>query len=230
MKSIIGRFMRFWSEERSLTVFLILLIIEILLIAPISHVGLAVGIVNNILFPLLLVAGLLTMTHHKALQAMTMIVVALTVATYWARHVFRMQGLELLEGVLMLSCTIGFLVIVLWQVYRVGPVTGHRIMGAVAAYLLLSLIFAIAYSLVDALNPCSFQLSTDHPEGNNRTLFYYFSVITLTTTGYGDIIAVNPVARTLVMMEAFIGQLYPAILIARLVTLHVEVKREKRHE
>jgi hypothetical protein len=61
-------------------------------------------------------------------------------------------------------------------------------------------------------------------------LFYYFSVTTLTTAGFGDITAVNPFARTLVMMEALIGQLYPAILIARLVSLHVEAKREKRAE
>ena len=61
-------------------------------------------------------------------------------------------------------------------------------------------------------------------------VFYYFSVTTLTTAGFGDITAVNPFARTLVMMEALIGQLYTAILIARLVSLHVETKREKKGE
>jgi len=60
--------------------------------------------------------------------------------------------------------------------------------------------------------------------------FYYFSVVTLTTTGFGDITALSYPARTLVMMEALIGQLYTAILIARLVSLHVEEKRERRGE
>jgi hypothetical protein len=67
-----------------------------------------------------------------------------------------------------------------------------------------------------------------HSPEQHGQMFYYFSVITLTTTGYGDITAVNPFARTLVMMETLIGQLYPAILIARLVSLHAEAKREKR--
>jgi uncharacterized membrane protein len=221
---------KFWSEDRSLTVFLILLIAEIFVIAPINRTGLALGLVNNILFSLLLLAGLLTMTRHKALQAVVTIFVVLAVATHWARVVFGISGLEILDGLLMLACTIGFLAIVLWQVFREGPVTAHRIQGAVAGYLLISVIFSIAYSLIENLQPGSFQMPAalgqyGEPQGQ---LFYYFSVVTLTTTGFGDITAVNPFARSLVMMEALIGQLYTAILIARLVSLHVEAKREKR--
>jgi hypothetical protein len=223
---------RFWSEERSLTVFLILLIVEIFIIAPINRTGIALGLVNNIFFSLLLLVGLLTMTRHKALQAVVMIFVALAVATHWARLVFGVSGLEIIDSLLMLACVTGFLVIVLWQVYREGPVTGHRVMGAVAGYILLAVVFAIAYSLVEYLAPGSFQMPSALSQSRELQgqLFYYFSVTTLTTAGFGDITAVNPFARTLVMMEALIGQLYPAILIARLVSLHVEAKREKRAE
>jgi hypothetical protein len=132
----------------------------------------------------------------------------------------------------MLLSTGGLLVVVLWQVYREGPVTAHRIQGAVAAYLLLSVIFAIAYGVLDSVSPASFLLPSSHSHAGTRInpSFYYFSVITLTTTGYGDITAVSPFARSLVMMEALIGQLYPAILIARLVSLHVEAKKGKKAE
>jgi hypothetical protein len=229
MKTIARSFTRFWSEDRSLTAFLILLIVEIFIIAPINRVGLGIGLVNNVLFSLLLLAGLLTMTRQKALQAVLTMFVALAVATRWARLVFGVAGLEILDGFITLACVAGFLVIVLWQAFREGPVTVHRIQGAVAGYLLLSVFFAIAYSLVEFLSPDSFQMPaalTRYGEPHGQ-LFYYFSVTTLTTTGFGDITAVNPAARTLVMMEALIGQLYPAILIARLVSLHVEAKREK---
>jgi hypothetical protein len=230
MKSMSRHVTRFWSEERSLTAFLILLIAEIFIIAPMNLAGHAISLLNNILFSMLLLVGLLTMTRHKALQSVLAMFVALAVATHWARLVFGVSGLEILDSFLMLACTIGFLVIVLWQVYREGPVTIHRIQGAVAAYLLLSIIFAIAYSQVEYLHPGSFQMPSAEPPSGGRVnqAFYYFSVVTLTTAGFGDITAVNPFARTLVMMEALIGQLYPAILIARLVSLHVEAKREKR--
>jgi voltage-gated potassium channel Kch len=65
-------------------------------------------------------------------------------------------------------------------------------------------------------------------DGQMNRAFYYFSVVTLTTTGFGDITPVSPFARTLTMMEALVGQLYPAILIARLVSLHIEDKKARR--
>ncbi|HET6489637.1 MAG TPA: ion channel, partial [Syntrophales bacterium] len=204
MKPIHRHVMRFWSEDRSLTAFLILLVVEIFIIAPMNLAGLAIGLVNNFLFSLLLLAGLLTVTRQKALQSVLAMFVAMAVATHFARLVFGMTGLDLLDGLLMLACTIGFLVIVLWQVYREGPVTIHRIQGAIAAYLLLSIIFAVAYSQVESLHPGSFQMppaQAGHDVRLNQT-FYYFSVVTLTTAGFGDITAVNPFARTLVMMEA----------------------------
>lgn len=232
MKSIHKHVTTFWSEERSLTSFLILLIVEIFFLAPMQITGLAFRFINGMVFVLLLLVGLLTMTKRKESQAVATMIVALAIVTRAARRYFGVPGLEILDGALILLCTIGFLVIVLWQVYREGPVTAHRIQGAVAGYLLLSMIFAIAYHLVDTIQPGSFQMSSIQDqvraEGAMDRSFYYFSVVTLTTTGYGDITALSDSARTLVMMEALIGQLYPVILIARLVSLHVETKREKR--
>ena len=61
--------------------------------------------------------------------------------------------------------------------------------------------------------------------------FVYFSFVTLTTVGYGDVIAVHPIARSLVTVEALIGQLFPAILLARLVSLELlHSDKEVTHE
>jgi len=234
MRPIHRRVTKFWSEERSLTAFLILLIVEIFFLAPMQITELGFRLVNGMVFTLLLLVGLLTMTKRREFQALATMIVVLTIATRVARRFFGVPGLEILDGVLTLLCTIGFLVIVLWQVYREGPVTAHRIQGAVAGYLLLSMIFAIAYHLVETIQPGSFQMSSVQDQVRAELVmdrsFYYFSVVTLTTTGFGDILALSNSARTLVMMEALIGQLYTAILIARLVSLHVETKREKRGE
>ena len=234
MRPIHRRVTKFWSEERSLAAFLVLLIVEIFILAPLQITGLAFRLINGMVFTLLLLVGLLTMTKRREFQALATMIVVLTILTRVARRFFGVAGLEILDGLLTLLCTIGFLVIVLWQVYREGPVTAHRIQGAVAGYLLLSVIFAIAYSLAEMIQPGSFQMSSVQDQLRAESVmdrsFYYFSVVTLTTTGFGDIAAVSSSARTIVMMEALIGQLYPAILIARLVSLHVEEKREKRGE
>jgi len=71
-------------------------------------------------------------------------------------------------------------------------------------------------------------LAVDLQSGQTQSdAFYYFSIVTLTTLGYGDITAIHPVARSVVMIEALLGQLYPAILIARLVTLEMEARKNR---
>jgi hypothetical protein len=122
------------------------------------------------------------------------------------------------------------IMVVLWQVYREGPVTGHRVRGAVAAYLLIAIFFAYSYTLIAALLPGSFQVPAWMSEsgGERGEAFFYFSMVALTTVGFGDITAIHPFARSLVMLEALIGQLYPAILLARLVTLEIETRRSKK--
>jgi voltage-gated potassium channel Kch len=122
---------------------------------------------------------------------------------------------------------VGMLIVTLWMVYQDGPVTAHRVRGAVAAYLLIGIVFAKTYTLINYLMPGAFTMASPVTSltGQGRQAFYYFSIVTLTTVGYGDITAAAPTARSLVMAEALIGQLYPAILLARLVTLQIETRR-----
>jgi hypothetical protein len=108
-------------------------------------------------------------------------------------------------------------IVVLAQAFRAGPVNVHRIQGAVAAYLLLGMAWGSAYQLVAALSPGAFASASTAAIGSRSWI--YFSFVTLTTVGYGDMTPVHPVARSLAVMEALTGQLYPAILLARLVSL-----------
>ena len=108
--------------------------------------------------------------------------------------------------------------------------TGHRIRGAIVIYLLLGGIWAMLYQVVALTIPHAFHLPEGIAGGDAdalQRLLTYFSFITLTTTGYGDITPIHPVARTLTMLEALVGQLYPAITLARLVSLAVLHQKEK---
>ena len=173
---------------------------------------------------------MLTVVQHRTLQWTTGIFVLLAIAVRWAGIVFGTPGLLFWNGVLSLLSTLAFLLIVLWWVYREGPVTGHRVRGAVAAYLLLALCFSLAYDLTEYVHPGSFTLPLGGAQDiqTRSASFLYFSVVTLTTVGFGDIAAVHPVARSLVMVEALVGPLYPAILLARIVTLQMETRRSRK--
>lgn len=110
-------------------------------------------------------------------------------------------------------------VVILIEVLRPAPVDGDKIAGAVCVYLLLGLLWSTLYSLVAALDPAAFSLPAEAER--DYAGFLYYSFVTLTTLGYGDILPLSPMARTLSWMEAALGQLFLAVTVATLVALRV---------
>lgn len=113
-----------------------------------------------------------------------------------------------------------FTAVMLARVFAPGPVTSYRLVGAVVAYLLVGLTWAYLYDLVEVLRPGSFHAPRGVAEGSYPAVLYY-SFVTLTTVGYGDITPVSSVARALSNLESLIGVLYPAVLIGRLLSKQV---------
>jgi hypothetical protein len=226
---MIKRAMRFWSEERSLSVFLAFLATQRFVLGPMIRAGLLLDLASDLLFSLLLLAGLLTIVNHRVLRVICGMVVVLAIVVRWTGFVAGTAAAQVWAGMGDLLASACFLLIVLWQVYREGPITRHRILGAIAGYLLLALSFSYSYGLIEHLIPGSFAVPSTGLQVNERHLdsFLYFSVVTLTTVGFGDVLAIHPFARSLVMLEAVIGALYPAVLIARLVSLQVEARQHK---
>jgi hypothetical protein len=229
---MLKKLMRFWTDDQGLTLFLVILVIDVFLMGPLVRTGLLLDLAGDVLYSLLLLAGIFTVVRGRTLQWVAGLLVALTIIVRWCSIGFASEALALLNGALSFASVLAFLVVVLWSVFRPGLVTGNRVRGAIAAYLLLALCFSLAYDLIAHIHPAAFTLTG--LEGQQSQVrawtFLYFSVITLTTVGFGDITAIHPVARSLVMAEAFMGQLYPAILIARLVTLEMETRRLRQEE
>ena len=116
------------------------------------------------------------------------------------------------------SLTIGlFAATTLARVFSPGEVTSHRLTGAVVGYLLVGLTWAYVYDLLAVLRPGSFTGIHGISQGSYPA-FLYFSFVTLTTVGYGEIAPVSSAARALSNLESLVGVLYPAILIGRLLT------------
>ena len=114
-------------------------------------------------------------------------------------------------------------VVILAKVYGKGRVTTHRVKGAIAVYLLFGITWSLLYGLLDQTLPNAFSLpiSDDIFSPERQGTLSYFSFVTLTTLGYGDIVPTHEISRMFVVMEGLIGQLYPATLLARLVSLQL---------
>jgi hypothetical protein len=109
---------------------------------------------------------------------------------------------------------------------RSGPITAVNLHVAIAVYLLFGLAWASAYLIVIQMNLDSFQ-STVSLSSSSETEWYYYSFVTLTTLGNGEITPLTRIARVLAAGEAVTGQLYFAVLIARLIGLEIIASQQK---
>jgi hypothetical protein len=110
-----------------------------------------------------------------------------------------------------------------------GRVTAHRVQGAVLVYLNVAALFAITFALIETHAPGALRAATGPiptVPGARTSELSYFSLSTITTAGYGDIVPVHPLARSLANLEAVFGQLFPATFLARLVALHLAHEAE----
>jgi hypothetical protein len=121
---------------------------------------------------------------------------------------------------LVISITLG--IVVVQAVFGGGRITYHRIVGAILLYLLMGVAFATLFASVGLSIPNAFTGIAFKDDLALSSSLFYLSFVTLTSTGYGDIIPVHPLARSLCNIESVIGQLYPATVLARLVTLELK--------
>jgi hypothetical protein len=221
---VITALTRFWADDKGLSLFAALLLIVVFVIPPFVEPGSGSHPAGDIAYATLLISGVRALGQSRLARMVLWPVALLTLAVEFGSWAVSVPPPWFL-GTSLLSLLL-FLVVVLGQTLRAGPVTFHRILGAVAAYLLLGLIWASAYALVAQLRPGAFSGPVSLADGPRG--FLYFSFVTLTTVGFGDVLPVHPAARSLTMLEAVTGPLYLAILVARLVSLAVAYDVESK--
>lgn len=220
-------FAAYWTTDRSLSVFLGLLIAAIFIVLPLADQEGTV--LTSIGFSVLLLSGVTLVAKDRMSRGVVAAAAGIALGIHWTQHVVPGTGLSVASA-LSSMCFLAMLTgLVLREVLKDGHITQHRIQGAIAVYLLVGLIWAFAYDMVLLSAPDAFrspELAVEHK--TVTPTFIYFSFATLTTVGYGDITPVHPIARALAMCEAFIGQLFPAILIARLVAMELHARQTSR--
>jgi hypothetical protein len=209
-------FSRFWATDRGLSIFLVMIVVVVFVLPPLASLGVTGRLFFDILFSLLLISGIASMSGRRRVIITLAVISIVALAVRWIDSFNASFLMDVLNYLATITATILFSTVVLSQVLKKGPITAHRIEGAIAVYLLLGLAWAHTYELIEYLSPGAF---TGAITASSRfSSWMYFSFVTLVTLGYGDIAPVHPVARSLAVAEAITGQLYLAILIARLVS------------
>lgn len=213
----------FWTEERGMTSMFILLCISNFVVTPFfSHQETILFIVRVIWF-VLLVTGITTLAVSKRqiriFSVIPILLVIVTIIKLFLENKL-LNYIDLLIEISVFAILIGM---VLVKVFEEGKITMHRVVGSIVVYILLGDLWAIMFHFFYIQVPGSLQVPYIYTQsGVPASVFLYFSFTTLTTTGYGEILPVHALTRTLVIIEQLIGVLYPVVLIGRLVSLVAE--------
>jgi hypothetical protein len=212
----------FWSAESGLTGLLIFTMAYLFVVSALGDFGFG-DLLADLFFSFIIVTGLMATFRQRWLGILAAILAVAGLFLTWQQEIHPLAGLALLDTVIRLLFLGLLLAVLVVQVFGAGPVTAHRIRGAITVYLLLGGMWALLYQMAALTIPHAFHLpaSLAGSDPLPQRVLTYFSFVTLTTTGFGDITPTHSLTRTLAMFEALTGQLYLVITLARLVSLAV---------
>jgi hypothetical protein len=225
---------RLLALERSKFALLLGAIVLPFLLQPLLPAGTGGLRAPDVLLPLVLLGGIRA-AGGRRLQGVGLLLAApallLQAGGYLTRHP------ALVPAVLIsYMAFVGFSTwTVIYAVLRSERVSTDTILGAVCGYLLIALFFSLVFGLIERLQPGSFLIEElaaaagrpGSPQLHELRPLIYYSFITLTTVGYGDIRPISQIARSYAALEGVIGQIYLTVLIARLVGIYVSNRPPK---
>jgi hypothetical protein len=201
---------------------LLIVLLALIIISPLIS-GPRVVLVLELLFDLVLLGGVYSVGSGRHRWPFLVLTV-LTLGIRWSHHLSGAGTLELGALVISLLWLCYAIVIIVWHLFEQIEVTTDMVFGAIVAYLLVSVAFALLFQVLEMYQQGSFSGIADAtfaPRHHLNQSLMYFSLVCLTTMGFGDIVPVSDLARPLAALEGAFGQLYLAVMIARLVGLHI---------
>jgi voltage-gated potassium channel len=207
------------AENRFLILFIGILCL--ILVSPILGTTFRIVLLIDFIYTFLFISCVFAVSSNKKYAIIsTMFALPFLVLTWGSRYYTFPQPFivaSTFSGIIF----IGSIIYMLFKhVLKQKKVNEEVIYGAIVVYLLIGIFCALCYGIIGTLDPNGFYFGNEFI-GDSRMRFLYFSYITLTTLGYGDITPVAPVARSLAMLEAIIGQIYLVVMIAWLVGMNV---------
>jgi hypothetical protein len=223
------RSLRAWQDRLgnpSLTVLLVLELCLVFLAAPLAAKGVPIAgpIIQTMVLAVVVIVVMLS--HRRGAIAVILLGVAGTLTSLSLVSQWSPVAASVLHRGGSILTFLALTWVVSHAVYAPGRITFHRLQGAVVVYLNLAIICTSAFTLIWEMDPAAFT-GLPAPTGGPGDLatMLYFSLTTLSTTGYGDIVPLDPFARSLANLESVLGQFYLAITVARLVTLELQDRR-----
>jgi len=216
--------------DRSQALLVVLILADLVVVSPLAELGILNRALSDAMFILALIAGVGAVFSRLTLARLFVIVACGSILMRFATMWFGSREMLAIDAALTLTAESLLALVLLHHLFWAGGrVTMYRVIGAIAVYLLIGLVFAQVYRLLALLAARPFAIdgiAAGYDLVSPR--LNYFSFVTLTSLGANDMLAVHPVGRALVVLEALVGILYPPVLIARLVALQLAAAPDPR--
>jgi Ion channel len=225
---------RKWQEhtrEPGLSALLVIEATLLFVVTPFTGVGLLPSFVPPMVYMLFVLATLVVTSRSHLAAGLVFISVILSTIGIIIHTDYPSVFTEWLSAGGRLLAISALSVVIAKAVFGPGRVTMHRVQGAIVLYFNFALFFFTLYQLVNVLVADAFSgLPATGAEYGSGAALLYFSFGTLSTAGFGDIKPIYPIARNLANLEAIIGQLFPATLLARLVSLEIDHRKSSNND
>ena len=222
-----NRILRFWNEDRSLSVMFVFLLVFIFILVPVFDRGRIGELIIKSAYSIMLVTAILSVSRHNIYVLVIGLFAIIAIIANWVSDFEPTNTVMIAHSLAAFVFNLLFAIVILKKTFKSGDISFQRIQGSIVVFLVAGLMYAyLFHSIYMYVGPGSFNNVSDA----GLKEFLYFSFTSLTTMGYGDITPVHPLARSIANSEALVGQLYPAILIARLVSLEIETSTKKRKQ
>ena len=204
------------------TPFLLLLVslLALMVLEPFIYDFIRLRFLLDIFLSIILFTSIYAVSEKRGTTLVAIILALPKFGTLWAQSFITHPLLYFFDSIFGFIFIGYIIVLILRYIFRQENVTLETIYGAIAVYILIGILWVFLYNLTELLHPGSFSLA-EVLDAESKKALYFFSFVTLTTLGYGDITPVSGPARSLAMLEAIVGQMYIAVLIARLVGMHI---------
>ncbi len=204
-------------KQYRFNILLVMLLLLLLFYPFLDHFKLTgLTLLLNVFTSLVLLSSVYAVGENRRQVVLALAIIIPALMLGWANEFFQVRTIRVASDIVVVVA-FGFVIFhILGYALRSGRVDVEKVAAAVCVYLLIGVAWHDLYAIVDTLIPGSFNSAL-----LTKSDFVYFSFITLSTLGYGDITPINGPAQALAYTEALVGQLYLTILVARLVGLHI---------
>ncbi len=209
------------SRERLLI--LLCLILGLLVLVPILNRFVTARVFLDIFLTAIVISMSYTISNKKGYIAAGVLLAIVMLASLWLQYYYQNKeilAIGMIAGALFIGLVIASILVFL---FKSEDVNREVIYAAILLYLLAALLWAFVFTFLELVDPASFNIDLSQPQ-SYLLVFQYYSFVTITTLGYGDIIPVTEVAKAFSVLEAVVGQLYLVVAVAWLVGMYVSKK------